>query len=174
MRTCEDHSTRKNTTKQRDGHPLECYMNVVCSSWTYNSRQLQSVLGDWVYFCALRSTGLTMNNIVASFTNNTAFNDYYVHLLVENRKLKFECCICVLSEKTHTTIFCFINTHTHTHARTHARTHTHTHTTIITVRPTSTCDHKQSRKLLHQSVNDVTVFSTKSQFTCAVNDILFK
>ena len=30
------------------GHPpnktLERYMNVVCSSWTYNSRQLQSVL----------------------------------------------------------------------------------------------------------------------------------
>ena len=62
---------------------VERYMNVVCS-WTYNSRQLQSVLSAFcghycVYFCALRSTGLTMNNIVASFTNDTAFNDYYVH-----------------------------------------------------------------------------------------------
>ena len=56
MKTCEDHSTRKNTTKQRDGHPpnktLECYMNVVCSSWTYNSRQLQSILGAFVVIIA--------------------------------------------------------------------------------------------------------------------------
>jgi len=69
----------------------------------------------------------------------------YTHLLVENRKLKFEGCICVLCEmkinqKTHTTIFCFVNTHT----------------TITIV--TSTCEHKQSCKLLHQSVNGVTVF----------------
>ena len=81
----------------------------------------------------------------------------YTHLLIENRKLKFEGCICVLSEmkineKTHTTIYCFINTHT----------------TITIV--TSTCDHKQSRKLLHQSVNGVTVFSTKSQFRAILQD----
>ena len=60
------------------GHPpnktLERYMNVVCSSWTYNSRQFQSILSAFcgqccVYFCALKSKGLTVNNIVASFTN---------------------------------------------------------------------------------------------------------
>ena len=61
------------------------YMNAVCSSsWTYNSRQLQSILSAFcghycVYFCALRSGGLSMSNIVATFSNDTAFNDYYVH-----------------------------------------------------------------------------------------------
>jgi len=38
------------------GHPpnktLERYMNVVCSSWTYNSRQLQSVLSAFVVIIA--------------------------------------------------------------------------------------------------------------------------
>ena len=63
---------------------LERYMNAVCSSWTFNSRQLQSILSAFcghycVYLCALKSRGLTINNIVASFTNDTAFNDYYVH-----------------------------------------------------------------------------------------------
>jgi len=32
-------------------------------------------------FCALRSRRLTTNNILASFTNDTAFKDYYVHSL---------------------------------------------------------------------------------------------
>ena len=82
----------------------------------------------------------------------------YTHLLVENRKLKFECCICVLSEmkineKTHTTIFCFINTHTHTHTR----------TTIITVtRHVITNNHANC-----QSVNDVTVFFLLSHSSLA-------
>ena len=66
---------------------LECYMNSKCSSWTYSRRQLQSILSAFcghycVYFCLLRSRGLTMNNIVASFSSDTAFNDYYVHSFV--------------------------------------------------------------------------------------------
>jgi len=66
---------------------LEHYMSSKCSNWTYNRCQLQSVLSAFcghycVYFCLLRSRGLAMNNIVASFSSDTAFNDYYVHSFV--------------------------------------------------------------------------------------------
>ena len=72
---------------------LERYMNAVCSCrWCYNDRQLQSILSAFcghycVYFCMLRSRGVSMNNIVASFSNDTAFNDYYVDSF-ECRNLK--------------------------------------------------------------------------------------
>ena len=65
----------------------ERYMIAKCSKWTYNRRQLQSVLSAFcghycVYFCLLRNRGITMNNIVASFSSDIAFNDYYVHSFV--------------------------------------------------------------------------------------------
>jgi len=66
---------------------LKRYMNVVCKHWTFNSRQLQSVVSAFcghycIYFCVLRSRGITMNEIVASFSNDTAFNDCMVHAFV--------------------------------------------------------------------------------------------
>ena len=72
---------------------LERYMVAKCSKWTYNRRQLQSVLSAFcvhycVYFCLLRNRGITMNNIVASFSSDTAFNDYYVHSFVCRNALK--------------------------------------------------------------------------------------
>jgi len=67
--------------------PLERYMNTSCKNWTFNSRQLQSVVSSFcghycIYYCLLRSRGITMNEIVASFSNDTGFNDSMVHAFV--------------------------------------------------------------------------------------------
>jgi len=64
---------------------LERYMIATCSKWTCNRRQLQSILSAFVdiiaaYFFLGRNRDITMNNIIASFSSNTAFNDYYVHI----------------------------------------------------------------------------------------------
>jgi len=62
---------------------LKDYMNASCERWTYNSRQIQSVVSSFcghycIYFCMLRSRGLTMNEIVTSFSSDTGFNDCMV------------------------------------------------------------------------------------------------
>jgi len=67
--------------------PLERYMNTSCKNWTFNSRQLQSVVSSFcghycIYYCLLRNRGITMNEIVASFSNDTGFNDSMVHAFV--------------------------------------------------------------------------------------------
>ena len=66
---------------------LERYMYNVCERWTFNSRQLQSVVSYFcghycIYYCLLRSRGVTMNAIVGSFSNDTGFNDCMVHAFV--------------------------------------------------------------------------------------------
>jgi hypothetical protein len=67
------------------------YMNRYCVNWTYNHRQLQSVVSRFcghycVYYCLLRSRGLDMCKIVSSFTNDTGFNDIMVHEFVCNKR----------------------------------------------------------------------------------------
>jgi len=57
---------------------LSRYMNSVCTNWTYNRRQLQSIVSEFcghhcVMYCMLRSRNVT---------TDTAFNDYYVHAFV--------------------------------------------------------------------------------------------
>jgi len=66
---------------------LKRYMDAACKHWTFNSRQLQSVVSAFcghycIYFCVLRSRDITMNEIVASFSNDTGFNDCMMHAFV--------------------------------------------------------------------------------------------
>jgi len=63
---------------------FERYLNRHCSSWTFNRRQLQSVISRFcghycIYYCMLRSRGIDMPKIVSSFTTDTALNDVLVH-----------------------------------------------------------------------------------------------
>ena len=63
---------------------FECYLNRHCSSWTFNERQLQSVISRFcghycIYYCMLSSRGIDMPKIVSSFTTDTALNDVLVH-----------------------------------------------------------------------------------------------
>jgi hypothetical protein len=69
---------------RRPSVQIERYLNRRCSSWTYNDRQLQSVISKFcghycIYYCVLRSRGLDMRKIVRSFTSDTALNDALVH-----------------------------------------------------------------------------------------------
>jgi len=66
---------------------FERYLNRHCSYWTFNERQLQSVISRFcghycIYYCLLRSRGVDMPKIVSSFTSDTGFNDVIVHALV--------------------------------------------------------------------------------------------
>ena len=66
---------------------LRHYMNIVCEHWTFNARQLQSTVSSFcghycIYYCLLRSRGITMREIVASFSNDTGFNDCMMHAFV--------------------------------------------------------------------------------------------
>ena len=59
-------------------------MNRHCSSWTFNDRQLQSVVSRFcghycIYYCMLRGRGIDMCKIVSSFTGDTGLNDVLVH-----------------------------------------------------------------------------------------------
>lgn len=66
---------------------IAAYMNDNCQTWTYNIRQLQSVISSFcghycIFYVKLRSIGHSMHDIVSSFTNDTAFNDSFVHAFV--------------------------------------------------------------------------------------------
>jgi len=60
------------------------YLNRHCKHWIFNERQLQSICSRFcghycVYYCLLSSKGLDLRRIVASFSNDTGFNDVLVH-----------------------------------------------------------------------------------------------
>ena len=69
---------------QRPTASFERYFEIHCSSWTFNRRQLQSVISKFcghycIYYCMLRSRGIDMHKIVSSFTADTGLNDVLVH-----------------------------------------------------------------------------------------------
>lgn len=67
-----------------DGKPpcmtVRKYLDRWCKRWTYNDRQLQSVISTLcghycIYYCLLRNRKITMREIVDSLSKDTAFND---------------------------------------------------------------------------------------------------
>ena len=63
---------------------FESYLNRHCFFWTFNKRQLQSVISSFcghycIYYCTLRCRGLDLVKIVRGFTTDTALNDALVH-----------------------------------------------------------------------------------------------
>jgi len=72
---------------------FERYMNRHCSYWTYNRKQIQSVVSRFcghycIYYCILRSKGIDMTKVVHSFTNDTGLNDVLVHGFVCHNVVK--------------------------------------------------------------------------------------
>lgn len=62
---------------------FEDYLNEHCISWSYNAKQLQSVVSSYCGFyccvyCVLKCRGFSLNRIVSLFTNDTGYNDYIV------------------------------------------------------------------------------------------------
>jgi hypothetical protein len=66
------------------------YMNANCISWTFNVKQLQSVVSAFcgfyvVVYCKFKGRGLDMSIIILMFTSDTGFNDILVHRLICNK-----------------------------------------------------------------------------------------
>jgi hypothetical protein len=69
---------------------FERYMNLKCSRWTFNRKQLQSRISSFCgYYCCLfvilRSRGIDMIKISGMFTIDTGYNDWLVHRFVCNK-----------------------------------------------------------------------------------------
>jgi len=69
---------------------FEAYMNKHCIRWTFNRKQVQSIISTFCgyyccMFCMLRCRSFDMNRIVNLFTTDTAFNDSIVHSFVCNK-----------------------------------------------------------------------------------------
>lgn len=63
---------------------LKDYMNEHCTVWTFNSKQLQSIISSFCgyyccVYCMFRSRGFVLNKITSMFTNDTGFNDSIAH-----------------------------------------------------------------------------------------------
>ena len=59
-------------------------MNERCRDWTFNPKQLQSVVSRlYGHYCAcfriLRSRGVVMHRLLRYFTCDTGLNDVFVH-----------------------------------------------------------------------------------------------
>ena len=66
------------------------YMDAYCVRWTFNTKQLQSVVSAFcgfyvVVYCKFKSSRLDMSKITSMFTNDTGFNDMLVHRLICNK-----------------------------------------------------------------------------------------
>jgi hypothetical protein len=69
---------------------FEDYMNKHCIRWTFNRKQLQSIISSFCgyyccMFCMLSCRRVDMTNIVKMFTTDTAFNDSIAHSFVCNK-----------------------------------------------------------------------------------------
>lgn len=69
---------------------FEAYMNKHCNIWTFNKKQLQSVISSFCgYYCCmyvmLKCRRVDMTRIVAMFTTDTGFNDTIAHRFVCNK-----------------------------------------------------------------------------------------
>ena len=77
------------------GEPFLSFMYDQCRFWTFNDRQLQSVISSYCghyvcYFGYRRCRGMNMNAIINLFGNDTALNDYLVHKFVCRNKYVYE------------------------------------------------------------------------------------
>jgi hypothetical protein len=66
---------------------FERFMNKHCTAWTFNDKQLQSIVsyfcGQYCVFYALyRSIGFDMNSVISCFTSDTGVNDFIVHKFI--------------------------------------------------------------------------------------------
>ena len=66
---------------------FEQFMNTHCFSWTFNSKQLQSLVSYYcghycIFYCMYKCMGFDMNRIISCFTSDTGVNDWFVHTFI--------------------------------------------------------------------------------------------
>ena len=72
---------------------FERYMNEHCVNWTFNDKQLQSVISSFCghyccFYCVFRSRCVDMIRIVNLIMRDAAFNDSIVHAFVCNKRIE--------------------------------------------------------------------------------------
>ena len=68
------------------------YMDDNCHTWTFNDKQLQSVISSYcghycVFYCMYRCRGVDVKKLSGLFTKDTGFNDCIVHEFVCGRPM---------------------------------------------------------------------------------------
>ena len=79
-----DHGEYFDSSGRPPAKVFKDYLNSHCKHWIFNEKQLQSAVSRFcghycVYYCLLRSRRVDLRRIVATFTNDTGFNDVLVH-----------------------------------------------------------------------------------------------
>jgi len=63
---------------------FERYMNKHCLAWTFNNKQMQSLISRFcghycIWYCMLKFRKVTLNELVRITSNDTGLNDFLVH-----------------------------------------------------------------------------------------------
>ena len=63
---------------------FERYMNKYCISWTFNKKQMQSLVSRFcenycIWYCMMKFRKFTLNELVRVMSRDTGLNDFLVH-----------------------------------------------------------------------------------------------
>ena len=66
---------------------FERYMNKHCVAWTFNKRQMQSLVSRFcghycIWYCIMKFRKVTLNELVNAMSDDTGLNDFLVHRFV--------------------------------------------------------------------------------------------
>ena|SRR3989442_11171925 len=69
---------------QRPKRVFEHYLNKYCIAWTFNSKQMQSLISRFcghycIWYCIMKFRKVALNLLVSSISNDTGLNDFLVH-----------------------------------------------------------------------------------------------
>ena len=67
--------------------PLDCfkrYMTVQCIRWTYNKKQLQSIISKFcghycMWYCMMKFRKVSLYELSRNISNDTGLNDFLIH-----------------------------------------------------------------------------------------------
>lgn len=66
---------------------IKNYLNKICTSWSTNTRQIQSAASRFcghycIFYCLFKSLNYSLIDINSCFSNDTGLNDVFVHAIV--------------------------------------------------------------------------------------------
>ena len=69
---------------QYPSRAFERYMNDYCTAWTYNNKQLQSLISRFcghyvIWFCVFKARKYSLTALLRNVSSDTGLNDYLAH-----------------------------------------------------------------------------------------------
>jgi hypothetical protein len=63
---------------------FERYMNIHCYAWTFNKKQMQSLISRFcghycIWYCIMKFRNVSLKDITCSMSSDTGLNDFLVH-----------------------------------------------------------------------------------------------